>query len=101
MSAEITEKFKLKREIGVLAAASILFGLQLVFEDWFHQNPFAGAEYVIVIVAYLLAGWNVLLGALKTIRKGNFFDENVLMVIATGGAMAIHAYSGRRRYDFL
>ena len=83
----------LKREIGVLAAASILFGLQLVFEDWFHQNPFAGAEYVIVTVAYLLAGWNVLLGALKTIRKGNFFDENVLMVIATGGAMAIHAYS--------
>ncbi len=85
--------FNLKREIGVLSAASILFGLQLVFEDWFHQKPFAGAEYIIVIVAYLLAGWNVLFGALKTIRKGAFFDENVLMVIATGGAMAIHAYS--------
>jgi len=85
--------FNLKREIGVLSAASILFGLQLVFEDWFHQKPFAGAEYIIVIAAYLLAGWNVLLGALRTIRKGAFFDENVLMVIATGGAMAIHAYS--------
>jgi Cd2+/Zn2+-exporting ATPase len=36
--------FKLKREIGVLAAASILFGVQLVFEDWFHQNPVTGAE---------------------------------------------------------
>jgi len=85
--------FNLKREIGVLAAALILFGLQLVFEDWFHQKQFAGAEYIIVIGAYLLAGWNVLLGALRTIRKGAFFDENVLMVIATGGAMAIHAYS--------
>jgi Cd2+/Zn2+-exporting ATPase len=85
--------FNLKREIGVLAAALILFGLQLGFEDWFHQNQFAGAEYIIVIGAYLLAGWNVLLGALRTIRKGTFFDENVLMVIATGGAMAIHAYS--------
>jgi Cd2+/Zn2+-exporting ATPase len=85
--------FNLKREIGVLAAALILFGLQLVFEDWFHQKQFAGAEYIIVIGAYLLAGWNVLLGALRTIRKGTFFDENVLMVIATGGAMAIHAYS--------
>ncbi len=30
--------FNLKREIGVLSAASILFGLQLVFEDWFHQK---------------------------------------------------------------
>ena len=85
--------FSLKREIGVLSAALILFGVQLVFEDWFHQNPFAGAEFIIVIVAYLLAGWNVLLGALRTIRKGAFFDENVLMVIATGGALAIHAYS--------
>ncbi len=96
ISSETTAQqsdFNLKREIGVLSAASILFGLQLVFEDWFHQKPFAGAEYIIVITAYLLAGWNVLLGALRTIRKGAFFDENVLMVIATGGAMAIHAYS--------
>ncbi len=85
--------FNLKREIGVLSAASILFGLQLVFEDWFHQKSFAGVESIIVIAAYLLAGWNVLLGAFRTIRKGAFFDENVLMVIATGGAMAIHAYS--------
>jgi Cd2+/Zn2+-exporting ATPase len=45
------------------------------------------------LAAYLLAGWNVLKGALKTIRKGFFFDENILMVIATGGAMAIHAYA--------
>ena len=77
----------------MLAAASILFGLELVFEDWFHQKPFAIVEYIIVIAAYLLAGWGVLAGAIKTIRKGVFFDENVLMVIATGGAMAIHAYS--------
>ncbi len=94
-SSEMTAQqsdFNLNREIGVLSAASILFGLQLVFEDWFHQQPF-GAEYFIVIAAYLLAGWNVLLGALRTIRKGAFFDENVLMVIATAGAMAIHAYS--------
>lgn len=89
----VDSDFNLRKEITVLAAASILFGLQLVFEDWFHQKPSAGAEYIIAMVAYLLAGWNVLLGALRTIRKGAFFDENVLMVIATGGAMAIHAYS--------
>jgi Cd2+/Zn2+-exporting ATPase len=85
--------FNLKRQIGVLAAALVLFGLQLLSEDWFHQKPIASAEYIIVIAAYLLAGWGVLASAIRTIRKGAFFDENVLMVIATGGAMAIHAYS--------
>jgi len=85
--------FSLKKEIGVLSAALVLFGVQLIFEDWLHQNLFAGAELMIVIGAYLLAGWNVLLGALRTIQKGTFFDENVLMVVATGGALAIHAHS--------
>jgi Cd2+/Zn2+-exporting ATPase len=85
--------FKVKRELSVLIAAMSLFILQLVFEDWFHKKPFANLEIALVFAAYLLAGWNVLIGALRTIRKGTFFDENVLMVIATGGAMAIHAYS--------
>jgi len=85
--------FNFKREIGVLSAALVLFGLQLVFENWYDQHPFPGTELIIVMAAYLLAGWNVLLGALRTIRKRDFFDENVLMVIATGGALAIHAYS--------
>ncbi len=85
--------FKIKRELSVLIAATTLFFFQLFFEDWFHKQPFAKLEIIIVFAAYLLAGWNVLLGALRTIQKGAFFDENVLMVIATGGALAIHAYS--------
>lgn len=85
--------FNLKLELSILIAAASLFLLQLFFENWLHQLPFAGLELVIVFTAYLLAGWNVLLGAFKTIRKGDFFDENVLMVIATAGAIAIHAYA--------
>jgi len=37
------------------------------------------------LAAYLLAGTNVYLGAFKTIRRGDFFDENVLRVPATLG----------------
>ena len=85
--------FQFKREGTFLVVAAVLFGLQLFFENWFHRNAYFTLEIAVVIVAYLIAGWNVLLGALKTIRKGTFFDENVLMVIATGGALAIHAYS--------
>ncbi len=85
--------FKLKRELSILTVAAVLFCLQLFFEDWFHRGSFSILELAIVVAAYLIAGSNVLLGALRTIRKGMLFDENVLMVIATGGALAIHAYS--------
>jgi Cd2+/Zn2+-exporting ATPase len=86
-------EIKLKRELSLLIVAATLFVFQLFFGDWFHGKPFSILEIVIVVAAYLIAGWNVLLGAFKTIRKGMLFDENVLMVIATGGALAIHAYS--------
>ena len=90
---EESVKTKLKKELAVLIVAAALLLLQLVFEDWFHMQPISVLEIGIVLVAYLIAGWNVLLGAVKTIRNGMLFDENVLMVIATGGALAIHAYS--------
>ena len=40
-----------------------------------------------------MAGGNVIANAFQTIRRGTLFDENVLMVIATGGAIGIQAYS--------
>ncbi len=84
---------KLKKDLSLLIVAVTLFVIELFFEDWFHRQPFSILEIVIVVAAYLLAGWNVLLGAFKTIRRGMVFDENVLMVVATGGALAIHAFS--------
>jgi Cd2+/Zn2+-exporting ATPase len=90
---EVPGGIKLKKELSILAVAAVLFIWQLFFEDWFHRQPFSMLEIVIVVAAYLIAGWNVLLGAFRTIRKGMLFDENVLMVIATCGALAIHAYS--------
>jgi Cd2+/Zn2+-exporting ATPase len=83
---------KAKKELIILAAATVLFLVLLFFEDWFHTISNIRWEIIIVFTAYLLAGWNVMVGAIRTIKKGAFFDENVLMVIATGGAMAIRAY---------
>lgn len=42
--------------------------------------------------AYLLVGMRVLLAALKNIMRGEIFDENFLMGIATLGAFAIASY---------
>jgi Cd2+/Zn2+-exporting ATPase len=44
------------------------------------------------IGAYLLAGGKVLLRALKNIRKGEIFDENFLMAVASLGAFCIGEY---------
>ena len=82
-----------RKQIGIIAIAGIIFAVHLLFENQLHRLPWAWVEYPIVIAAYLLAGWSVLTGALRTLRRGQFFDENVLMVIATVGAMAIHALS--------
>jgi len=90
---ETSENLNIARELSALALAIVLFFLLFFFEDWLHRHPIVGLEMVIVAAAYLLAGWNVLSGAFRTIRNRTFFDENVLMVIATAGAIAIHAYS--------
>ncbi|RJP82065.1 MAG: cadmium-translocating P-type ATPase [Desulfobacteraceae bacterium] len=82
-----------RNEVVVLCLSILLFTAQLFSEDWIHRQPFAHLEIVIVLVAYVLAGWKVIVNAVKTILRLDFFDENVLMVIATIGAIAIHAYS--------
>lgn len=82
-----------RNSIAVLFLSTILFLAQLFSETWIYKQPFANLEIIIVLAAYVLAGWNVLLNAVKTILRGDFFDENVLMAIATIGAILIHAYS--------
>lgn len=90
---EPSRALKFKKELAILIGAAVLFGIELFIEGRFHGGPYAILEIAIVVAAYLMAGSNVLRGALKTIRQGTLFDENVLMVIATGGALAIQAYS--------
>lgn len=44
---------------------------------------------ILLIVAYIIVGYDILLKALKNIFKGKIFDENFLMSIATIGAFCI------------
>lgn len=48
-----------------------------------------GVGVVCCIVAYLIAGYDVLLTALRNMRRGEVFDENFLMAVASLGAMAV------------
>lgn len=44
---------------------------------------------VCCVLAYLIAGYDVLLTAVRNIRRGDVFDENFLMAVASLGAMAV------------
>ncbi len=47
------------------------------------------AEAIICLVAYLIIGYDIVLGAVKGIFRGQFLDENFLMAVASIGAMAM------------
>jgi Cd2+/Zn2+-exporting ATPase len=49
-------------------------------------------EFILYFAAYLLVGSEVLLVSIKNIARGQVFDENFLMSIATIGAFAIGEY---------
>ena len=77
-------------EILPLIGGIVLFAAAIVLGHFAGQKALSLAVYA---AAYLLLGANILTAAAKNIRKGNFFDENTLMTIATLGAFAIGEYA--------
>jgi len=53
------------------------------------QGRLEFVRYVIFFVAYIAVGWKVVYAALRNIARGEVFDENFLMTVATAGAIAI------------
>lgn len=77
---------------SLLMALFILITL-LVLEYAFNiklQNPWS---LIVNGMAYLLAGWSVLALAFRKASRGDFFNEFVLMSVATLGAFLIGEYS--------
>lgn len=56
------------------------------------SNVESEAKFAVFLFAYLIAGYDVLLRSIKNIFKGEIFDENFLMSIASVGAMIIREY---------
>ncbi len=56
------------------------------------SNVDGGIKFVIFLVAYLIVGYDVILRSIKNIFKGEIFDENFLMSIASAGAFVIREY---------
>jgi len=86
----VNELAENKSTIIKAASAMVLLIVGIIFEDNLHNTPFQLAEYAVYVTAYIIVGWNVITSAVKNIIRGQFFDEQFLMTIATLGAFAIH-----------
>lgn len=78
-------KMKKKKEVIIIISA-ILFAIALFVR--MTQN----LQLILMLTAYILLGKDTVLKAVKNVEKGDFFDENFLMTVATLGAIMIGEY---------
>ena len=96
LAPELEER---KKSGGILSELSekqtiieiVLGGAVFIITEWLGLVPEAYHMYFLIF-AYILLGGRIVLTALKNIAKGNVFDENFLMTVATLGAFAIQAW---------
>ncbi len=87
------EERKEKAERIAMLAGAVLFVIGMVFRGMSSHGMFSRfsgpMELVLFLVSYLLVGGEVVWRSIKNISKGQVFDENFLMTVATIGAFAI------------
>lgn len=85
MLKKMTKKQKKQFYKIVAAFVLLLIGVLLPIPDLY--------KLIFFIPGYLIVGYDVLVKAAKNITKGQVFDENFLMAIATIGAFALQEYT--------
>ena len=93
MKSRINLTKKQKREIRKLICALVVFAGGFILS---HAAPTAfplnWIAVGLLLAAYVLAGYPVLMTAAKNIGHGRVFDENFLMSVATIGALALRQW---------
>lgn len=87
---------KQKRTRNRIVAALAIFAVVFAVAEFVPLAQYVGGEtnalyleFVLFLIPYLIAGYDVLLKAARNIGNGQVFDENFLMTIATVGAFAL------------
>lgn len=85
-----------KRTRNRIVAALAIFAVVFAVTEFVPLAQYVGGEtnalyleFVLFLIPYLIAGYDVLLKAARNIGNGQVFDENFLMTIATVGAFAL------------
>lgn len=79
----MTKKQK-KKLYRIISAAALLALVWLLPEAWFAALP----RWPLFLLPYLIVGFDVLRSCVRNILRGNIFDEQFLMSVATVGAFA-------------
>ncbi len=85
-TADIKEDTVDKKELLRIGAGAVLFAGALIFDFTFWT------EFVFFLASYILVGGEVVWKAVRNISRGQIFDENFLMSVATIGAFAIRQF---------
>ena len=80
---------KQKKMLARILTAGGLFAVGLLLEHIFPDFLKGWVAIVLLLGAWALAGYPVLLEAIENIGHGQIFDENLLMSIATIGALGL------------
>ncbi|MBR5284615.1 MAG: cadmium-translocating P-type ATPase [Clostridia bacterium] len=78
---------KLKKRLQRIIIAAVLFFTGLLMPD---IVPYLNEA--LLVAAYVLVGYDVILKAVRNIKRGKVFDENFLMTIATFGAFGLRDF---------
>ena len=73
---------KEKRNLIRIIISGLLFALSFIFKTKY-------VVFGILLVSYIIIGYDVLLKTFRNIKRGKIFDENFLMSVATIGAICI------------
>ncbi|PKY87907.1 heavy metal translocating P-type ATPase [Falseniella ignava] len=88
-SLESLEPQQKNKLIQIISASLLLaIGVFLLYK----APGFSRLTFILLLMAYLIAGLDVITAALKNITRGVWFDEHFLMAVATLGAFAIGEY---------
>lgn len=75
-----------RKEMIRLIIGALFFAVPLIFK---FTNSI---EFILYLISYILVGGEVVLRAVRNIGRGEVFDENFLMTLATVGAFFIGEY---------
>lgn len=87
---------KQRKMLYRIIAAAVLWGAGFLLKHILNTEERFGIEGIILLAiftaSYIIIGWDVLWKAVRNISRGQVFDENFLMSIASIGAMIVGEY---------
>ena len=75
-----------KKNLTRIVLAAVIFAVSFLF------GKIAPAQVILIFSAYLVVGYEVLLSAVRKAFSGQIFDEEVLMTLATVGAIIMQEF---------